>query len=909
MLIDEDRAVVPFASELGRFGARTALISGGERLTYAELAAQVADRATQLGPHRRLLLLPMRNHVEAVTWYLAALASGNPVLLADAAHPRAVQALADAYPPDLVVDPGTWQLRRARADGVGSVGNAGSTHALHPDLALLLSTSGSTGSPKLVRLSHGNLTANAESIAAYLGITADDRAPTVLPLHYCYGLSVLHSHLLRGASLIVTDRSVLDDRFWEEFRHHGATSLAGVPYTFELLDRVGFSGMRLPSLRYVTQAGGKLPPESVRRLAGLGRRGGWDFYVMYGQTEATARMAYLPPRLAAECPQAIGVPVPGGAFRIDPLHSDHSSSDHSSSDPSSSDPSSGDPSSGDPAGGCLPGDAGELVYSGANVMLGYASTPADLALGATVVELRTGDLARQLPNGLYEVVGRRSRFVKVAGLRVDLGRVEAVLREQGVDAHAAADGEAVALAVPPGQAARAAEAARQATTLPPHAFAVVELATTPRLSTGKIDYPAIVAAARSAAAAGAGRPAGVAQLYAAALGLRPRDVRPDQSFVDLGGTSLTYVAVSVTLEGLLGALPRDWHLTPVGQLAARGATHTTARGATQPSARPAPPRWRAVETSLLLRAAAIVLVVALHVGLADIPGGAHILLGVAGYNAARFLLPGRAPARRLLAGAAAVAVPTVAWTALVLATGDYYTVTNLLLVNKLLGPATDTSGHLWFLEVLVAVLLLTAALLAVPAVARAARSQPFTLPLALTLALVAAVWLLSGVPADKGAKYTLFAAWFFTAGWAAAWARTAGQRAAVTVLVAVAAPGFFDDTWRSALVVAGLALLFWLPTVRVPAAAVPVVTALAGASLWIYLTHWQVFPVVERALGDRDAAGVEAVAVVCAVAVGIAAQRLADALWRRGRAAAARGTGARGEVPLASLRDGAPIRT
>jgi acyl-coenzyme A synthetase/AMP-(fatty) acid ligase len=201
-------------------------------------------------------------------------------------------------------------------------------------------------------------------------------------MSYCYGLSVINSHLLRGAGLVLTDLSVVDPCFWELFRDRGATSFAAVPYTFELLERVGFADMDLPSLRYVTQAGGRLDPEKVRSYAEQGRRKGWDLFVMYGQTEATARMAYLPPALSTTAPGAIGVPVPGGEFRIEPI----------------------------------PGLAdGELVYTGPNVMLGYAQSPADLAAGRTITELRTGDLARKHPTGVYEVVGRRSRFVKIVG--------------------------------------------------------------------------------------------------------------------------------------------------------------------------------------------------------------------------------------------------------------------------------------------------------------------------------------------------------------------------------------------------------------------------------------------------------------------------------------------------------------
>lgn len=242
-----------------------------------------------------------------------ALAAGHPVLLVPGEDHARWESLVSVYDPDVVVREvgGQWVFQQRRE---------GSAHALHPDLALLFSTSGSTGSPKLVRLSVENVQANAEAIADYLGIGGTDRAATTLPMHYCYGLSVINSHLLRGAGLIVTDLSVTDDCFWDLFRVNHGTTFAGVPHTFDLLDRAGFADLTLPELRYITQAGGRLRPDRVRRYAELGRRAGWELVVMYGQTEATARMAYLPPQLAAQHPEAIGCAHPGRLLhpRADP---------------------------------------------------------------------------------------------------------------------------------------------------------------------------------------------------------------------------------------------------------------------------------------------------------------------------------------------------------------------------------------------------------------------------------------------------------------------------------------------------------------------------------------------------------------------------------------------------------------
>ena len=208
--------------------------------------------------------------------------------------------------------------------------------------------------------------------------------------------------------MLLTDLSVVDACFWDAFRAAGGSTLAGVPYTFDLLDAAGFASMSLPRLRLVTQAGGRMEPAAVRRWAELGQERGFDLLVMYGQTEATARMATLPAHLAAENPSSIGVAVRGGRFSLAPVE------------------------------GAAAG-VGELVYEGGNVMMGYATSPADLARGAEVTSLHTGDLARFTADGLVEIVGRRSRFAKVCGLRIDLDRVEGDLAEAGAR-HTSMDG-------------------------------------------------------------------------------------------------------------------------------------------------------------------------------------------------------------------------------------------------------------------------------------------------------------------------------------------------------------------------------------------------------------------------------------------------------------------------------------
>ncbi|MFI1282164.1 AMP-binding protein [Streptomyces sp. NPDC020858] len=798
---------VPFALGLAAHGDRTAVITADGPVSYTELAARVDTTARRLGRERRLVLLVGSNTVDALVVHLAALAAGHPVLLVPGDHPEAVQSLIDAYDPDIVAHPegGEWLLDERRTV---------SAHELHPDLALLLSTSGSTGSPKLVRLSHENLQTNAESIAQYLDIRDTDRSATTLPLHYCYGLSVVHSHLLRGAGLILTDLSVADTCFWELFKAARGTALAGVPYTFDLLDRVGFAAMELPHLRYVTQAGGRLAPDRVRRYAALGRSAGWKLFVMYGQTEATARMAYLPPHLAETHPEAAGIPIPGGSFRLQPL-----------------------PDS--------PGEnTGELVYSGPNVMLGYAQTPEDLAHGRTVHELHTGDIARRTPDGLYEIVGRSSRFAKILGLRIDPGQVEAMLARHGVTAVCTGDDETLGVVAVGGHdtdARRIARLVAHDCGLPARAVRVRILADLPRLPTGKPDYQAVRELTRQAPDTATGpqaTPNGVPEslrlLYSRVLDRT--DVTDDSSFVSLGGDSLSYVEMSIQLEERLGHLPAGWHTTPIRDL--------------RPPEQAGLSRRRTLETSVALRALAILCIVGSHIHVFGIKGGAHILLAVAGYNFARFHLTAaerRVRVRRGWTSVARVALPSMAWIGLILLLGDDYTLANLFLLDSVIGPDDLKTGmHFWFIEALVYILVAAVGLLGLPAVDRWERRFPYALPLTLAGLGLLTRYNLVGLPAREHIPDAITVFWLFALGWAAAKATTVRQRVLVTAAALATVPGFFPgDPGREVIIMAGFALLVWVPSLPSRERLNQLAGLLATSSLYIYLTHWQIFPLID----------------------------------------------------------------
>ncbi|HET9872891.1 MAG TPA: non-ribosomal peptide synthetase [Propionibacteriaceae bacterium] len=818
-------AALALVDGLERFGNLPALLSENEEISYAELAQRVTDVADRLGTQRRLVLVHAANTVDAVVSYLGALRGGHPVILADSTKPALIGELTRTFDPDVVVGAGAFSERRE-----------GTRHDLHPDLAVLLSTSGSTGSPKLVRLSHDNLQSNAEAIAEYLELRHSDRAITSLPLGYCYGLSVLHSHLQSGASVVLTERSVIDPGFWRVFEQTRATSFAGVPHTFALLDRLDIAWYTASHLRYVTQAGGRMPSDDVRRIGQLGAANGWQLFVMYGQTEATARMAYLPPSELQSHPHCVGRAVPGGQLHIE---------------------SPG------------PDGTGELVYTGPNVMMGYAETLAALADGPGVRQLRTGDLARRTATGLFEIVGRRSRFAKLLGHRIDLDRLQASLTPLGGSVVCASDDHQLVVAMTSGDPALLRRRAVRGTGLPPGLIRIRQYAEVPRLSNGKPDYETIKAPDTSAPRPAADRVATIQTVFAESLGYDRVD--PSASFVELGGDSLSYVEASARLEDALGTLPLRWAELPVRDLAAVPATSPQT-----------PETISRVDTSVLLRAISIALIVFVHLEVWGVRGGGHLLLGLAGFAFARFPLTAVRLTNRITPLAAAIArlaLPSMAFIAAVVALSDRYGLPNVFLMNHYFGPpGWSERWNFWFVEALVEILVAALLLLSIPAVRRFERRHTLLLPsLILGAGLLvrydAFGW--SDIAQRFGRPHTVF--WIFALGWLVERAGTTVHRAAVSIVVLATLWGYFpEEPLRVLIVQLGLLMLLWLPRVPLPRLLAPLVSRVAAASLWIYLTHWIVWPYLANTFSLPRAV----VAVAC-IAAGVGAASVADVAQSR----------------------------
>ena len=412
---------------IDKYGSRPVIIADdGRRLTYAQLGELVSDRAKSL--QRGVLQFCLcKNTIESIVEYLACLEAGAPVAMLDATKDaETIENLRQIYKPGIT--------------------------KCHPDLAVCLTTSGSTGSPKLVRLTLRNIIANAESIAEYLHIDANERPITMLPMYYSYGLSIINSHLLKGATILLTDKSYAQREFWNFLRENEATSMSGVPYTWEMLRRLRFMRMDLPSVKTMTQAGGKLNAEIALEYIRWAKDQNKQFIVMYGQTEATARMSYLPWERAEEKYASIGVAIPRGQFSL--------------------------------------AEDGELIYQGENVSLGYAECAEDLIKGdENHGVLDTGDMARVDEDGFYYITGRKKRFVKVWGNRCNLDQVEQLVKPiTTACACAGVDDHITVFVTKDGLEKEIKDLLASKTGLNPIAFAVKVIEAIPVKDSGKIDY-------------------------------------------------------------------------------------------------------------------------------------------------------------------------------------------------------------------------------------------------------------------------------------------------------------------------------------------------------------------------------------------------------------------------------------
>lgn len=394
----------------GMYGKNKAIITeDGRDFKYSDLG-QFSYKIAQIILNKSLVLCLCGNNVGTLFGYFAFIRNGIvPLMLEEKIDEALLDNLCHIYGPQYVwlpsgkvgLFPDKDVLFSFHEYSLMMIGKE-CKFPLHDDLAVLLTTSGSTGSPKFVRLSYRNLEANAQSIGKYLSISELDRPITTLPMSYSFGLSIINSHLIRGATILLTAKSVMERDFWGFVKDQRATSLSGVPYTFEMLKKLRFFKMDLPHLETLTQAGGKMHNELSEQFSHFCRDNGKKMFFMYGQTEATARMSYLSPNDSISRLGSIGTAIPGGEFS---LVDDQGNVVNQSN------------------------ETGELVYKGKNVSMGYASVAQDLIKGdENDGILMTGDLALRDDDGFYYIIGRKSRFIKIYGNRVNLDEAEQLIK-------------------------------------------------------------------------------------------------------------------------------------------------------------------------------------------------------------------------------------------------------------------------------------------------------------------------------------------------------------------------------------------------------------------------------------------------------------------------------------------------
>lgn len=376
-------------------------------LTFQQLHEQIKSNEFILNNKNiKLVLLISNNSISSILLYLSCLYYKKAVMLIDEkSDPSLIKNIILTYKPTLFCCP--MKHERYYLDLNLHVTNIFKDYFLvysdqrtcvHDQLRVLLSTSGSTGSQKFVRLSEKNILSNATSIKSYLHILETDRAITNLPLSYSYGLSIINSYLISGASVVITDELIVSRKFWDIFNKTGVTSLSGVPYTYKILKDLKFDRMDLPSLKTMTQAGGRLNPTDIEWFHCACQNKNIKLYIMYGQTEATARISYVPPDQLHRKIGSIGIPIPGGKLRVNKKATKEY-----------------------PA---------ELIYYGKNVMLGYSEGSGNLSLGPSMAgRLETGDLGYMDSDGYFYITGRSKRFAKLAGFRINLDELEKSLEE------------------------------------------------------------------------------------------------------------------------------------------------------------------------------------------------------------------------------------------------------------------------------------------------------------------------------------------------------------------------------------------------------------------------------------------------------------------------------------------------
>jgi acyl carrier protein len=647
--------------------------------------------------------------------------------------------------------------------------------------------------------------------------------------------------LLAGATVHVGELSVISSGFITYLQQHKISSIAGVPYTYEMLERADFTDKELPELRYITQAGGRLSTELVNKYTKWSRNNNKQFFVMYGQTEATARMSYVPQDKLVSHPDSIGIAIPGGSFFIR-----------------------------SEAGRIIEVDnePGELIYRGDNVMMGYADNPAELGKGNEYDELPTGDVAYKNNEGLFFIVGRLKRFTKIYGKRFNLDDIEKKLSDAGIAAVCVSDDKTLYVCSEAPIHEDIYSSIENSCGIAKQNIYFVKFTNLSLLSSGKVDYQTIFSVAKEQRDIEIEKQNEIVQtqLYTqdAVLTiyqrfLKNQQITPEDSFFGLGGDSMTYVGLSIELEKTLGYLPDSWQTMKIVNLKPK-------RNVSKVFAK--------VEIDILLRVYAIVAVVCNHAGLGWVQGGAVLLLLLAGYNYARFQLGQqllKKPLRIFSSFSLTILLPCLG-VLVGFSIMKYHTVywpDVLMISNNLSTDRSFQSFGLWFVQVLLQSMILFTLPLLFLSVRRYVKNNT----------VIYAAWFLMfacllrvadetigwGHQFNLGGEQLSWAFWLFALGvFIQVFSVNNSRWLLSLLLITLCALFYASDTSRALTLIVGGLLLIWVGSVNVPRLCSTTIKSIAAGSLFIYMLH-------PRAPADSFSANweVDVVRIVGGITIGI----------------------------------------
>ena len=397
-------------NKIKKFSSRILFLTENHKITYKKLLINCEKKINFINSGD-LILVVASNSLDFFELYFYALKNNIPQILIDQnTDEESIKKIIKAYKPNYVFLRN--KLLKTKISPVKlDFNNYYVYHfskkkiEINNNLALLLSTSGSTGSSKFVKLSLENIFDNAKNIVKYLKIKKEHTTITTMLPSYSYGLSIINSHFISGAKIVINGNNLFEKLFWKKLVLNKVTSFGGVPFQYEFLKKLKFENMNLKHLKYLTQAGGSLNKNELTYLLKICQIKKIKFIQMYGQTEASPRISYLPFSKAKNKIGSIGIPIPGGSMALKKTKNSK---------------------------------IGEILYKGKNVFIGYSLGYSDLKEKVNKNKiLKTGDMGWKDKDGYYFLSGRKNRFTKIAGFRINLDDIKEVLRKEHINAELA----------------------------------------------------------------------------------------------------------------------------------------------------------------------------------------------------------------------------------------------------------------------------------------------------------------------------------------------------------------------------------------------------------------------------------------------------------------------------------------